>query len=98
MITKLARLEFERFTKPSNFDFLRVHQYLGTLQLKSEHRPDNSNSFFLHIHASKIHKLSLRWNYTFGLGIMCMGLFIILSLTGFLLMIYYKPDTAKAYF
>jgi len=27
-----------------------------------------------------------------------MGLFIILSLSGFLLMIYYKPDTAKAYF
>ena len=27
-----------------------------------------------------------------------MGLFVILSLTGFLLMIYYKPDTAKAYF
>ena len=30
MITKLARLEFERFTKPSNFDFLRVHQICKT--------------------------------------------------------------------
>jgi len=29
---------------------------------------------------------------------MCIGLFFILSLSGFLLMIYYKPDTAKAYF
>ncbi len=27
MITKLARLEFELFTKPSNFDFIRVHQF-----------------------------------------------------------------------
>ena len=26
MITKLARLEFELFTKPSKSDFLRVHQ------------------------------------------------------------------------
>ena len=25
MITKLARLESELFTKPSNYDFLRVH-------------------------------------------------------------------------
>jgi len=40
----------------------------------------------------------LKWNYTFGLGFMCMGLFFILSLSGFLLMLYYKPDTAKAYF
>jgi len=52
----------------------------------------------LHIHASQIHRLSLRWNYTFGLGIMCIGLFFILCMSGFLLMIYYKPDTAKAYF
>ena len=29
MITKLARLEFERFTKPSNFNFLQVHQALS---------------------------------------------------------------------
>jgi len=66
--------------------------------LQSEPRSYNNRNFFLHIHASKIHKYSLRWNYTFGLGIMCLGLFIILSLTGFLLMIYYKPDTARAYF
>jgi len=28
MITKLARLEFELFTKPSKSDFLRVHKKL----------------------------------------------------------------------
>jgi hypothetical protein len=26
MITKLARLEFELFTKPSKLDFFRIHQ------------------------------------------------------------------------
>ncbi|MCF8067122.1 MAG: cytochrome b N-terminal domain-containing protein [Desulfobacterales bacterium] len=55
------------------------------------------SSIFLHIHSIKTHRFSLRWNYTFGLGIMCIGLFAILSLSGFLLMIYYKPDTAQAY-
>jgi len=64
--------------------------------LKSERR--SNNNIFLHIHSSEIHRFSLRWNYTFGLGIMCIGLFFILCLSGFLLMIYYKPDTAKAYF
>jgi hypothetical protein len=29
MIAKLARLEFELFTKPSKLDFLRDHQVLG---------------------------------------------------------------------
>lgn len=63
---------------------------------KSQHRL--SNNIFLHIHSSKIHRFSLRWDYTFGLGIMCIVLFFILSLSGLLLMIYYKPDTTKAYF
>jgi len=70
----------------------------GDPELKSQRRNGNNNNIFLHIHANKIHPFSLRWNYTFGLGIMCLGLFIILSLSGFLLMIYYKPDTARAYF
>jgi quinol-cytochrome oxidoreductase complex cytochrome b subunit len=65
--------------------------------LKSQGK-SNNNSIFLHIHSSKIHKFSLKWNYTFGLGVMCIGLFLILSFSGSLLMIYYKPDTAKAYF
>ena len=56
------------------------------------------DNIFLHIHSSKTHRYSLLWNYTFGLGIMCIGLFVILILTGIFLMIYFKPDAAKAYF
>ncbi len=33
MITKLARLEFELFTKPSNSDFLRNRLYCGAIFL-----------------------------------------------------------------
>ncbi len=67
-------------------------------EIKPQHRPAITNSIFLHIHTHKIHPFSLRWNYTFGLGIMGLGLFAVLLLTGLLLMIYYKPDTARAYF
>ncbi|OQY08090.1 MAG: hypothetical protein B6I22_01770 [Desulfobacteraceae bacterium 4572_123] len=56
------------------------------------------SNIFLHIHSIKTHRFSLRWNYTFGLGVMCIGLFTILALSGFLLMIYYRPDTAQAYY
>jgi len=65
--------------------------------LKPQRRSGNSN-IFLHVHTRKIHPFSLRWNYTFGLGIMCLGLFAVLSLTGIVLMVYYKPDTVRAYF
>ncbi len=63
---------------------------------KSRHRI--KNNLFLHIHSATIHQYSLRWNYTFGLGVIALSLFLILCLTGFLLMIYYKPDTANAYY
>ncbi len=71
---------------------------MGIPKLNQQRRSGNSNNIFLHIHSGKTHRFSLRCNYTFGLGIMCLGLFLVLSITGFLLMIYYKPDTAKAYF
>ncbi len=55
------------------------------------------SNIFLHIHSVKVHRFSLRWNYTFGLGIMSAGLFFILGVTGLLLMIYYEPSTQHAY-
>ncbi len=55
------------------------------------------SNIFLHIHSVKVHRFSLRWNYTFGLGIMSAGLFFVLSFTGLLLMLYYEPSTLHAY-
>ena len=55
------------------------------------------SNMFLHVHSVKVHRFSLRWNYTFGLGIMSAGLFFILSVTGLLLMVYYEPSTQHAY-
>ncbi|MCP4213515.1 MAG: DUF4405 domain-containing protein [bacterium] len=54
-------------------------------------------NFFLHIHSTRIHKFSLKPTYTFGLGLMAFFLFIILSVTGILLMIYYNPAIDQAY-
>ena len=54
-------------------------------------------NFFLHIHPVKVHKNSLRPAYTFGLGLISFFLFVILIVTGILLMFYYVPATTQAY-
>jgi quinol-cytochrome oxidoreductase complex cytochrome b subunit len=54
-------------------------------------------NFFLHIHPVKVSRHSLKATYTFGLGLMSAFLFLILTVTGVLLMFYYVPSTTQAY-
>jgi cytochrome b-561 len=54
-------------------------------------------NFFLHIHPVKVHRNTLRPIYTLGLGLMSFFLFLILVVTGVLLMFYYVPSTTQAY-
>jgi len=68
--------------------------------LPSSDRGRAATSFtnlFLHIQPVKVSKHSLKPTYTFGLGLICMFLFIILAVTGVLLMFYYVPSTTQAY-
>jgi len=57
-----------------------------------------TSNVFLHLHSVKVNRQSLKWSYSFGLGIISTILFGILSLTGVLLMFYYIPSTERAYF
>ena len=54
-------------------------------------------NFFLHIHPVKVNRNSIRPLYTMGLGLMSFFLFVILTVTGILLMFYYVPSTMQAY-
>ena len=54
-------------------------------------------NFFLHIHPVKVHRNTLRPLYTMGLGLISLFLFLILAVTGVLLMFYYVPSTGQAY-
>jgi len=54
-------------------------------------------NFFLHLHPTKVRKRSVRFTYTWGLGGLSFGLFIVLVLTGALLMLYYRPSIPQAY-
>jgi len=54
-------------------------------------------NFFLHLHPVKVHRNTLRPIYTLGLGLISLFLFLILIVTGILLMFYYVPSTTQAY-
>jgi hypothetical protein len=54
-------------------------------------------NFFLHFHPVKCHKHSLDPFYTLGLGTITMSLFLLLTLTGVILMFYYIPTEDRAY-
>ncbi len=56
-----------------------------------------NRNFFLHIHANKVHPHSLKAGYTFGLGVILGFLFIIMILTGVILMMNYTPSVERAY-
>jgi quinol-cytochrome oxidoreductase complex cytochrome b subunit len=55
------------------------------------------SNLFLHIHSSKVHVNTLRPGYTLGLGLISFYLFVILTVTGILLMFYYVPSVDRAY-
>ena len=52
---------------------------------------------WLHLHPAKVRPHAIRFTYTFGLGGATFLLFLILTVTGALLMFYYRPTVEYAY-
>ena len=55
------------------------------------------SNVFLHLHPSKINRDAVRYSYTWGMGGITFYLFIVLTITGVLLMYYYHPTKGQAY-
>jgi quinol-cytochrome oxidoreductase complex cytochrome b subunit len=55
------------------------------------------NSFFLHIMPVKVKRHTLKWTYTLGLGLITFYLFLLLTITGIILMFLYVPSADTAY-
>jgi hypothetical protein len=55
------------------------------------------NSVFLHLHPIRTRPDAIKMTYTFGLGGLSFFLFLLLTLTGVLLMFYYIPAVPTAY-
>lgn len=62
-----------------------------------ERSQSSFHNFFLHVQSVRTHRDSLRFTYTFGLGLILTASFLLLTVTGILLMVYYKPSTDLAY-
>jgi quinol-cytochrome oxidoreductase complex cytochrome b subunit len=56
-----------------------------------------TTNIFFHLHPVKVNRKSLKVTYSFGLGILSVLAFIVLTVTGTLLMFYYAPATEHAY-
>lgn len=70
------------------------HRWPVNARLRSEVIVSN---IFFHIHPVKVYKDTLKITKTFGLGMISLYLFIILTVTGILLMFYFIPHTERAY-
>lgn len=55
------------------------------------------NNLVLHVHPTRVYVRSTKPQTTFGLGLICLYLFIIEWITGVYLMFYYEPSTGAAY-
>lgn len=56
-----------------------------------------ASNVFLHLHPVKIKRYATKVTYTFCLGGLSFFMFLVLTLTGVLLMFYYVPSTDQAY-
>ncbi len=55
-----------------------------------------SNVFF-HLHPVKVSRKSIRWSYSFGLGVIAIILLGVLTVSGVILLFYYVPSVERAY-
>ena len=53
------------------------------------------SNVFLHVHSARVHPHSLTLTATWGLGVSLVAQFVILTVTGILLMVYYMPASIR---
>jgi len=56
-----------------------------------------TSNIFFHLHPVKVSRKSIRWSYSFGLGVITIILFGVLVFTGVVEMFYYVPSVERAY-
>ena len=55
------------------------------------------SNVFLHLHPARINREAVRYHFTWGMGGITFYLFVLLTLTGTLLMFYFHPSKGQAY-
>ena len=70
------------------------HDFLDTPRTRMQRIFGN---VFLHLHPVRVPKDALRVTYTWGMGGLSFYMFLVLTVTGILLMFYYRPTSLLAY-
>jgi len=80
----------------------KTQVYRSIFRVKHDDQPRNralsvlSNVFF-HLHPAKINRDAVRYSYTWGMGGITFYIFLVLTVTGILLMFYYHPTKVQAF-
>ena len=83
-------------------DPTKTQVYTSIFRHKHDDTPRNRalgvlSNVFLHLHPAKINRDAVRYSYTWGMGGITFYLFIVLTLTGVMLMFYYHPSKVQAF-
>ncbi len=92
-----AKEQVELLKKPT-----KTQVFTSIFRHKHDDTPRNRalgvlSNVFLHLHPAKINRDAVRYSYTWGMGGITFYLFIVLTLTGVLLMFYYHPSKVQAF-
>jgi cytochrome b6 len=88
--------------KEFNAKFKEGQIWTSIFRHKLDETPRNRSlavlsNVFLHLHPARINRDAVRYNYTWGMGGITFYLFVVLTITGVLLMFYYHPSKGQAY-
>src|SRR5260370_25799985 len=92
-----AKEQVEILSKPT-----KTQLYTSIFRHKHDDTPRNRalgvlSNVFLHLHPAKINRDAVRYSYTWCMGGITFYLFIVLTLTGVMLMFYYHPSKVQAF-
>ncbi|MGH9862711.1 MAG: cytochrome b N-terminal domain-containing protein [Candidatus Acidiferrales bacterium] len=96
-LKKRALEEAKAYQEPE-----KTQLYRSIFRVKHDEEPRNralsvlSNVFF-HLHPAKINRDAVRYAYTWGMGGITFYVFLVLTVTGVLLMFYYHPTKVQAF-
>ena len=90
----LEQIKKEVIDHPIWRSMFRGGKWHDTARDRAQHIIGN---VWLHLHPAKLRKRAVRFTYTWGLGGLSFGLFFVLTVSGILLMFYYRPTVELAY-
>ena len=97
VVEEKAREEIAALKEPE-----KTQLYRSIFRVKHDEEPRNRalsvlTNVFFHLHPAKINRDAVRYAYTWGMGGITFYVFLVLTVTGVLLMYYYHPTKVNAF-